>query len=213
MRALGKTTVARLIANIYYSLGYIKKNKVVEVQSQDLIGEWLGQTGPKTQNVIDSAIDGVLFIDEAYELSGKPTICIECISVLLDVLETHRDSLTVILAGYEKPMREFLQKNQGLQSRFPTMIRFENYNPDELTEIFCQIASKYGFTISERGIQKFNRIMLTEMQSEFFGNGRTVRTVFEQSFRQHAVNLDANTGGSVKAFELDENDICLDTVE
>ena len=193
MRVLGKTTVARLIANIYYSLGYIKKNKVVEVQSQDLIGEWLGQTGPKTQNVIDSAIDGVLFIDEAYSLmehkGSSASYTAECIATLLKAMEDYRGRLVVIFAGYTEEMRQFRDLNPGLKSRIGFELTFKDYSIDELVEIFKKKIKDEKLDLEENCIPKVRKILEDAKKIENFGNGRFVDNMVQRVIIAHAKRM------------------------
>lgn len=189
----GKTTVARLIANIYYSLGYIKKNKVVEVQSQDLIGEWLGQTGPKTQAVIDSALDGVLFIDEAYSLmehkGSSASYTAECIATLLKAMEDYKGRLVVIFAGYTNEMMQFRDLNPGLKSRIGFELTFKDYSIDELIDIFKKKVSDEKLEIEEKAIIKVRRILEEAKKVENFGNGRFVDNMVQKIIIAHAKRL------------------------
>ena len=189
----GKTTVARLIANIYYSLGYIKKNKVVEVQSQDLIGEWLGQTGPKTQAVIDSAIDGVLFIDEAYSLmehkGSNASYTAECIATLLKAMEDYKGRLVVIFAGYTEEMMQFRDLNPGLKSRIGFELTFKDYTIDELVDIFKKKIRDENLEIEENAITKVRKILEEAKKVENFGNGRFVDNMVQRIIIEHAKRL------------------------
>ena len=189
----GKTTVARLIANIYYSLGYIKKNKVVEVQSQDLIGEWLGQTGPKTQNVIDSAIDGVLFIDEAYSLmehkGSSASYTAECIATLLKAMEDYKGRLVVIFAGYTEEMRQFRDLNPGLKSRIGFELTFKDYTIDELVDIFKKKVKDEKLELDENCIPKVRKILEEAKKVENFGNGRFVDNMVQKIIIAHAKRM------------------------
>ena len=189
----GKTTVARLIANIYYSLGYIKKNKVVEVQSQDLIGEWLGQTGPKTQAVIDSAIDGVLFIDEAYSLmehkGSSASYTAEAIATLLKAMEDYKGRLVVIFAGYTEEMMQFRDLNPGLKSRIGFELTFKDYTIDELVDIFKKKVKDEGLELEESALDKVRHILEEAKKVENFGNGRFVDNMVQRIIIAHAKRL------------------------
>ena len=182
----GKTTVARLISEIYYNLGYIKRNKLVEVQSQDLIGEFLGQTGPKTQAVIESALDGVLFIDEAYSImehSGtNASYSAECVATLLKAMEDYRGRLIIIFAGYTEEMKTFLKSNTGLISRFNKFINFPDYSKEELIEIMETMAEDAGLTIEEGAKERILKQLdnMKEEEWEDFGNARGIRNMFEK---------------------------------
>lgn len=193
----GKTTVARLIADIYYSLGYIKKNKVTEVQSQDMIGEWLGQTGPKTQAVIDSAIDGVLFIDEAYSLmehkGSTASYTAECIATLLKAMEDYKGRLIVIFAGYTEEMIQFRDLNPGLKSRIGFELTFSDYSVDELVQIFKKKVKDYKFNLEEEAIDKVRSILEDAKKVENFGNGRFVDNMLQKVIVEHAKRMKDET--------------------
>ena len=189
----GKTTVARLIADIYYSLGYIKKNKVTEVQSQDLIGEWLGQTGPKTQAVIDSAIDGVLFIDEAYSLmehkGSTASYTAECIATLLKAMEDYKGRLIVIFAGYTEEMIQFRDLNPGLKSRIGFELTFTDYSTDELVEIFKKKVRDNKFNVTDEALEKVRKLLEDAKKVENFGNGRFVDNMLQKIIVEHAKRM------------------------
>ena len=188
----GKTTVARLLAEIYYNLGYIKKNKLVEVQSQDLIGEFLGQTGPKTQAVIDSAIDGVLFIDEAYSImehSGtNASYSAECVATLLKAMEDYQGRLIIIFAGYTEEMKKFRDLNPGLKSRVGYEIDFEDYSLEELVQIFEKKVYDKQFKFNEGARQKVENILRKAKEVDNFGNGRFVENMVQKIIIEHAKN-------------------------
>ena len=206
----GKTTVARLVADIYYSLGYIKKNKVVEVQSQDLIGEWLGQTGPKTQAVIDSAIDGVLFIDEAYSLmehkGSSASYTAECIATLLKAMEDYKGRLIVIFAGYTEEMMQFRDLNPGLKSRIGFELTFTDYTVDELVDIFKKKVKDENLEIDEKAINKVRKILEDAKKIENFGNGRFVANMVQKIIIEHAKRM-KNEDDIDKLTLLTEDDI------
>lgn len=188
----GKTTVARLLAEIYYNLGYIKKNKLIEVQSQDLIGEFLGQTGPKTQAVIDSAVDGVLFIDEAYtimEHSGtNASYSAECVATLLKAMEDYQGRLIIIFAGYTEEMKKFRDLNPGLKSRIGYEIDFEDYSVEELVQIFEKKVYDKQFKFTEEAKNKVANILKKAKEVENFGNGRFVENMVQKIIIEHARN-------------------------
>lgn len=188
----GKTTVARLIAGILYNLKYIKQNKLIEVTSKDLVAEYVGQTAPKTNEVIQKARGGVLFIDEAYALaSGKGQgngYNEEAIATLIQGMENYRDELVVIFAGYTKEMQDFLNANSGIVSRIGYTIDFKDYSIDELIQIFLSFTAKAGFEVEDKAIEKVKSIINEYKDTKNFGNARFVRNIFEKSVLKHAAN-------------------------
>jgi len=188
----GKTTVARLLAEIYYNLGYIKRNKLVEVQSRDLIGEFLGQTGPKTQAVIESALDGVLFIDEAYSImehnGTNASYSAECVATLLKAMEDYQGRLIIIFAGYTEEMRKFRDLNPGLKSRIGYEIDFDDYSLDELMLIFDKKVADKGYKADDEARAKVRRILEKARGVENFGNGRFVENTIQKIIIEHAIN-------------------------
>ena len=188
----GKTTVARLLAEIYYNLGYIKRNKLVEVQSQDLIGEFLGQTGPKTQAIIESALDGVLFIDEAYAImehnGTNASYSAECVATLLKAMEDYQGRLIIIFAGYTEEMKKFRDLNPGLKSRIGYEIDFEDYSVNELVQIFEKKVYDKKFKFNEEARRKVENILRKAKEVENFGNGRFVENMVQRIIIEHAKN-------------------------
>ncbi len=193
----GKTTVARLLAEIYFNLGYIKRNKLVEVQSQDLIGEFLGQTGPKTQAVIETALDGVLFIDEAYSImehSGtNASYSAECVATLLKAMEDYQGRLIIIFAGYTEEMKKFRDLNPGLKSRIGYEIDFADYSLEELIEIYNKKVQEKGFRTDDNAMKKVERILKNAKEVENFGNGRFVENTIQKIIIEHAKNTRNDT--------------------
>lgn len=189
----GKTTVARIVANIYKELGVLKKGHLVETDRSGLVAEYVGQTAVKTNKVIDSALDGVLFIDEAYSLvsGGQNDFGIEAISTLLKRMEDDRDRLVVILAGYSNEMQTFINANPGLQSRFNRYIEFPDYSADELAQIFEFNLTKNEYTITDDAktalTAYLNNVVATK--DERFGNARFVRNLFEKTIERQANRL------------------------
>lgn len=179
----GKTTVARLISSLYASIGVLSKGQLIEVDRSGLVAGYVGQTALKTQDVIKSAIGGVLFIDEAYSLSsgGENDFGREAIETILKAMEDNRDDLVVIVAGYTGPMEKFLSSNPGLQSRFNKYFNFPDYKGGELMEIFRMRCQKNSYELTEEAekaaADMFNE--LYENRDENFGNGRDVRNIFE----------------------------------
>jgi AAA+ superfamily predicted ATPase len=186
----GKTTVARLVARVYKAMGILKKGHMVEADRSALVAGFVGQTALKVQDVVKSAKGGVLFIDEAYTLAGdgQDAFGREAIDTLLKLMEDHRDSLVVIVAGYSANMEKFLESNPGLKSRFNKYITFDDYTPDQLLKIFEFFSSKSGFTLSESGSQKLLQLFQTMYagRDEKFGNGRDARNVFEKAITRQA---------------------------
>lgn len=190
----GKTTVARLLARIYHALGALSKGQLVEVDRSELVCGYVGQTAIKTQEITNSALGGVLFIDEAYALTAgknKEDFGYEAVDTLLVEMENHRDDLAVIVAGYPKPMKQFLSSNPGLKSRFNKFIDFPDYTPDELYTIFEGMCLKNGYVLSDLAKQKAKEILkdLYEKRDENFANGRTVRNFFEKVMTEQANRL------------------------
>ena len=189
----GKTTVARILGDIYRELGILKSGHLVETDRSGLVGSHVGETALKTGKLIDSALDGVLFIDEAYALAGggKSDYGAEAIATLLKRMEDDRDRLVVIVAGYSKEMRDFLDANSGMRSRFNRYIHFPDYSADELTEMFRMRAKKNQFSLApdlEEGLPKLMR-KLTRHPDPRFGNGRFVRNLFEAAVERQATRL------------------------
>ena len=191
----GKTTVARLVAAIYKQLGVLKKGHLVETDRSGLVAEYVGQTAAKTNAIIDSALDGVLFIDEAYSLiqGGKNDYGSEAISTLLKRMEDERNRLVVILAGYTNEMSEFINSNSGLQSRFNRYIEFPDYSCEELVKIFEFIANENDCVVSTEALTHVKKIIETEVlnKNKNFGNARFVRNLFENIITRQANRLAA----------------------
>ncbi|MGI4788110.1 MAG: ankyrin repeat domain-containing protein [Janthinobacterium lividum] len=188
----GKTTIARLIAQIYRSMGILSKGQFVETDRAGLVGGYLGQTAIKTQEIIESALGGVLFIDEAYSLTdsthGHDMYGQEAVATLLKQMEDHRDDLIVIVAGYTEPMQKFIRSNPGLQSRFNKFLHFDDYAPSELTEIFRHFATQGDYKLHPATELKLQNVFadLYAQRDETFGNARLARNLFEKSINAHA---------------------------
>jgi len=197
----GKTTVARIIAEMLYNLKYVKQNKLIEVSSKDLVAEYVGQTAPKTMAVVEKAMGGVLFIDEAYSLaSGKGqgnSYNEEAIATLIQAMENYRDDFVVIFAGYTKEMQDFLNSNSGIVSRIGYTLEFDDYTEDELIEIFKQMVTKAGFNLTDDAIKRAREIIREYKDSENFGNARFVRNLYEKSVIKHASNTEGKKSKKV----------------
>ena len=189
----GKTTVARLMGRIYKSLGILRKGHLVECDRAKLVAEYIGQTATKTKEVIDSAMDGILFVDEAYTLAGKGEMDFgsEAIDTLLKRMEDDRSRLIVIVAGYVEKMQTFISSNPGLQSRFTNYVAFPDYNPQELCRIFTAMARQSGLSCAPE--LKTNILIHFTLayrdREEHFGNAREVRNLFEATITRQANRL------------------------
>lgn len=190
----GKTTVARLLAQIYHELGILSKGQLIEVDRSGLVGGYVGQTAIKTQEVIKQALGGVLFIDEAYTLArgnDSNDYGQEAIDTILKAMEDNRDDLVVIVAGYPNLMERFVNSNPGLKSRFNKYIYFEDYTPEELLEIFDSMCKKSGLIATENArdlvLKHFEEKYAN--RNETFANGREVRNFFERAVVNQANRL------------------------
>ena len=190
----GKTTVARLLAKIYRSLGVLSKGHMVEVDRSKLVAGYVGQTAIKTQDVIDQSMGGILFIDEAYTLThgkGDTDFGQEAVDTILKAMEDHRDDFIVIVAGYPELMKEFISSNPGLKSRFNKYINFEDYVPQELVEIFKLQCQSQHYTFDE-GCDEFLSFFFESMynnRTRDYANGRDVRNYFENVVKARANRL------------------------
>jgi len=187
----GKTTIARLISKAFKSLGILKKGHLIETDRSQLVAGYVGQTAIKTKEVLDKALDGVLFIDEAYSLSSDDDFGKEAIDTLLKYMEDNRDRLIVIVAGYENEMAEFIDTNPGLKSRFNKYFNFPNYSGSELLEILIRIIQKNKFIISEEAKGKLTYIINDAIfaQGQQFGNARFARNLYEQIIQNQFLRI------------------------
>ena len=191
----GKTTVARIIANLYKELGVISKGQFVETDRSGLVAGYVGQTAIKTKELIDSAMGGVLFIDEAYTLapegSGGNDFGQEAIDTLLKAMEDNRDDFIVIVAGYPDLMNRFINSNPGLNSRFNKYLYFNDYNAEELEKIFMLMCEKYQYVpddeLKEKLPEFFQLMVLTKPDN--FANAREVRNIFEKAVQRQSSRL------------------------
>lgn len=184
----GKTTVARLFAEIFYHLGILEKGHMVETDRGGLVGEFIGQTAPKTQKLIDEAMGGVLFIDEAYALMGNTERDFgkEAIDTLVKAMEDHRRDLIVILAGYREEMIDLMDMNTGLASRFTKYMDFADYSEEELLKIAQSIGKKHHYSIDDIGTKAFLQKIGREMLGAKFGNARAVRNIMNEAMEEKA---------------------------
>ena len=193
----GKTTVARLIGEIYAGIGLLRKGHLVERSRADLVGTHLGETAPRVAEAVEAALGGVLFIDEAYALSprsdggGGDLYGTEAIDTLVKLMEDHREDLVVIVAGYSDRMADFLDANPGLASRFGRTLEFEDYTPTELAAIFDATCAKGGYTLTPEAAASLRRHLTSMARPATFGNGRYVRSLFDDTLVRQAVRLAA----------------------
>lgn len=206
----GKTTVARLLAEMYRAVGLLQKGHLVEVDRAGLVGQYVGSTAIKTDRVIRRALDGVLFIDEAYSLSpegeGRMDFGAEAIEVLLKRMEDHRHRLVVIVAGYPRLMERFLLSNPGLRSRFAREIDFPDYSTSELEAIFATIVTDHRYELGEGAGEVVHRVFGSMRRGEDSGNARFARTLFEQAINRQAMRL---AGADLDAKGLDADAVTL----
>lgn len=200
----GKTTIARLMARVYHSLGILSRGQLVEVDRSGLVAGYVGQTAIKTRKVIDSALGGVLFIDEAYALNGGGANDFgqEAIDTLLKAMEDHRDDLVVIVAGYDGLMDAFIHSNPGLESRFNRFLHFADYTEEELLAIFRMQCQKGCYVLDPAAEEPLRALLEARMgDAVSFGNARGVRNLFEQILVRQAGRL-AGQGSSVTKEDL-----------
>ncbi len=202
----GKTTVARLLAEMYRSMGLLEKGHLVEVDRASLVGQYVGQTAVKTDRAIRRALDGVLFVDEAYALApgegdGRLDFGAEALETLQKRMEDHRHRLVVHVAGYPRLMRGLLDSNPGLRSRFPRSISFPDYTTAELLAITRKLAAEAEYELGPGAEEALERIFAGAARGEGFGNARFARTIFEQALNRQALRL-ARVDGAALA-ELD----------
>lgn len=189
----GKTTVARLFSKMLREIGILEKGHTVEVERADLVAQYIGQTAQKTREALKKASGGLLFIDEAYSLArgGERDFGKEAIDTLVKAMEDNRDSLVVILAGYPRPMEEFLNANPGVRSRFPITVSFPDYSDIELYKIALGMLENREYTLTTHAQQELVRQIRRLRQGDpaTFGNARAIRNLVEQVIRRQAVRL------------------------
>jgi AAA+ superfamily predicted ATPase len=209
----GKTTLARLMGRFYKQLGYLNRGHVVETDRAGIVGGYIGQTTLRMNDAVEQALDGVLFIDEAYSLAPKDgssnDFGHEALQILLKRMEDRRDRLAVIVAGYTEEMSYFMASNPGLQSRFSRIFDFDHYTPNELVLIFNKFCQDNGYTLSFTARVELQKIFAEaySKRSKRFGNGRFARTIFERAIEQQANRIVARID------ELDDSELASIVVE
>jgi len=202
----GKTSVAMRMADILHRLGYIERNHVVAVTRDDLVGQYVGHTAPKTKEVLKRAYGGVLFIDEAYYLyrpENERDYGVEAIEILLQVMENERDRLVVVLAGYKDRMDEFFRLNPGMSSRVAHHIEFPDYTPDELLQIGRLMLSAENYVFSPDADEAFRQYVVRRMRRPRFAQARSVRNGIERARLRHANRIyEMVRGGTEPTIEM-----------
>jgi len=201
----GKTTVAMRMAQILHELGYVRSGHLVAVTRDDLVGQYIGHTAPKTKEVLKKAMGGVLFIDEAYYLyrpENERDYGQEAIEILLQVMENQRDDLVVILAGYKDRMDTFFQSNPGMNSRIAHHIDFPDYQQDELAQIAQHMLTEQNYRFDTEAEQAFSQYLQLRQQQPHFANARSVRNALERARLRQASRLFANPDKELTADDL-----------
>ncbi|MER0169104.1 MAG: CbbX protein [Nitrosomonas sp.] len=201
----GKTTVALRMAEILHRLGYVREGHLVSVTRDDLVGQYIGHTAPKTKEVIKKAMGGVLFIDEAYYLykpENERDYGAESIEILLQTMENNREDLVVILAGYKDRMDKFFHSNPGMRSRIAHHIDFPDYGPDELVAIAKLMLESQNYCFSSAGEEAFGKYIRLRMKSEHFANARSVRNALDRARLRQANRLFSGTKKSLSKTDL-----------
>ena len=201
----GKTTVAMRMAGILHKLGYVRRGHLVSVTRDDLVGQYIGHTAPKTKEILKKAMGGVLFIDEAYYLyrpENERDYGQEAIEILLQVMENQRDDLVVILAGYAERMDVFFSSNPGFRSRIAHHIDFPDYADDELVEIAGTMLENQGYRLSAEATESLGDYVARRRTQPHFANARSIRNALDRARLRQAVRLFDRTDGEVTADQL-----------
>nr|WDB00601.1 CbbX [Cavernulicola chilensis] len=201
----GKTTVATKMADILYRLGYIKKGHLITVTRDDLVGQYIGHTAPKTKDVLKKAMGGVLFIDEAYYLykpDNERDYGSEAIEILLQVMENQREDLVIIFAGYKERMERFYASNPGLSSRVANHVNFPDYEPDELLTIAQMMLEEQQYRLTEEGSNTLFEYILRRKQQPHFANARSIRNAIDRARMRQANRIFATSGKALTKADL-----------
>jgi probable Rubsico expression protein CbbX len=201
----GKTTVAMRMAQILHRLGYVRKGHLVAVTRDDLVGQYIGHTAPKTREVLKKAMGGVLFIDEAYYLyrpENERDYGQEAIEILLQVMENQRDDLVVILAGYQDRMNTFFQSNPGMSSRIAHHLEFPDYSAQELQAIASKMLASQNYRLGDGGVQALERYLALRIAQPHFANARSVRNALDRARLRQASRLFADRDRELTAQDL-----------
>jgi stage V sporulation protein K len=202
---VGKTEVARALGDIYRALRVLRVGHLIECQRADVVGSYIGQTAPKMLEVCNRALDGILFIDEAYTLAGPSgssgDFGREAIDALLKFMEDHRDRIMVIVAGYPTQMRRFMDTNPGLAGRFPKTIDFPSYNSEDLCEIFRRMAEKQHFSLQDNFPTRIKPWITERSRAEDWANAREMRTLLEKARETQALRLATDPSADLSRIE------------
>ncbi len=201
----GKTTLALRMAELLHKLGYVRKGHLVSVTRDDLVGQYIGHTAPKTKEVLKKAMGGVLFIDEAYYLyrpENERDYGQESIEILLQVMENNRDDLVVILAGYKEKMDKFFESNPGFRSRIAHHIEFPDYTSDELLEIAQRTLNEQNYKLTPKAIEALSGYIKLRREQAHFANARSIRNALDRARLRHANRMFKESSGALNADQL-----------